>query len=118
MRGEQIRISLERFNTLARLCENGMNEFELLDCRLREELKKRGITEPTEPQSRAIPAILFGEHVLLVAPTGIGKTEAAMLPVLHKLAGSKRRGQMRLRHTAQGAEQRPPEEAEGIRGGC
>ena len=88
----QPRVSLERFNTLARLCENEMNEFELLDWRLREELKKRGITEPTEPQIKAIPAILSGEHVLLVAPTGIGKTEAAMLPVLHKLASSTKGG--------------------------
>jgi ATP-dependent Lhr-like helicase len=69
-----------------------MNQFELLDSRLRGELAKRGITEPTEPQTKAIPAILSGENVLLVAPTGIGKTEAAMLPVLHKLAGSKRGG--------------------------
>jgi ATP-dependent Lhr-like helicase len=69
-----------------------MNEFDLLDRRLREVLSGRGITEPTEPQKKAIPAILSGEHVLLVAPTGIGKTEAAMLPVLHKLANSRREG--------------------------
>ena len=69
-----------------------MNEFGLLDQRLRVMLSSKGITEPTEPQSKAIPAIMSGEHVLLVAPTGIGKTEAAMLPVLHKLAGSKKGG--------------------------
>ncbi len=69
-----------------------MKEFSFLDERLQELLKQRGITEPTEPQRKAIPAILSGEHVLLVAPTGIGKTEAAMLPVLHRLAGSKRSG--------------------------
>lgn len=69
-----------------------MNEFALLDTRLQELLVKRGIIEPTEPQAKAIPAILAGENVLLVAPTGIGKTEAAMLPVLHKLAGTKRSG--------------------------
>ncbi len=69
-----------------------MNEFGLLDPRLQNLLISRGITVPTEPQSRAIPAILAGENVLLVAPTGIGKTEAAMLPVLHRLAQSKREG--------------------------
>ncbi|MGQ9588581.1 MAG: DEAD/DEAH box helicase, partial [Thermoplasmata archaeon] len=69
-----------------------MNEFSLLDERLQELLRQRGIAEPTEPQRKAIPAILSGEHVLLVAPTGIGKTEAAMLPVLHRLAGVKSNG--------------------------
>src|SRR5512137_2852713 len=69
-----------------------MNEFTLLDGRLQGALARRGIVDPTEPQSKAIPAILAGEHVLLVAPTGIGKTEAAMLPVLHRLAGTKRSG--------------------------
>ena len=69
-----------------------MNEFDLLDERLKQLLKKKGIEEPTEPQKKAIPAVLSGEHVLLVAPTGIGKTEAAMLPILHKLAHSKKGG--------------------------
>jgi ATP-dependent Lhr-like helicase len=69
-----------------------MNEFASLDPRLQELLKKRGITEPTEPQTKAIPSVLSGEHVLLVAPTGIGKTEAAMLPILHMLAKSKKGG--------------------------
>ncbi len=69
-----------------------MNEFELLDERLQALLVSRAITVPTEPQKKAIPAILSGENILLVAPTGIGKTEAAMLPVLHKLAGSRRGG--------------------------
>lgn len=63
-----------------------MNEFSRLDARLNEFLRGQGIVEPTEPQRKAIPAILSGEHLLLVAPTGIGKTEAAMLPILTLLA--------------------------------
>jgi len=69
-----------------------MNEFGLLDKRIQALLRKRDIIEPTDPQRRAIPEILAGHHVLLVAPTGIGKTEAAMMPVLHALANSKRAG--------------------------
>ncbi len=69
-----------------------MTGFTLLDERLQDLLRRRGITEPTEPQQKAIPAILSGQNILLVAPTGIGKTEAAMLPVLQKLASSRRSG--------------------------
>ncbi len=62
--------------------------FELLDERIRKVLKEKDIHEPTGPQRQAIPHVLEGENVLLVAPTGIGKTEAAMLPILHNLLQS------------------------------
>ena len=48
-------------------------------------LADRGMTEPTEPQREASPVIQTGANVLLVAPTGIGKTEAAMLPIFDAL---------------------------------
>ena len=44
-----------------------------------------GITEPTPPQARAWPLVSRGEDVLVVAPTGSGKTEAALLPLLSRL---------------------------------
>jgi ATP-dependent Lhr-like helicase len=51
---------------------------------LREGLKEKGFTSPTDVQQRAIPEILAGRNVLLISPTASGKTEAAVLPVLSK----------------------------------
>ena len=56
--------------------------FDYLSPELREVLGARGLTEPTAPQRDAGPRIARGDNVLLLAPTGIGKTEAAMLPIL------------------------------------
>ena len=52
-------------------------------------LADRGIHEPTPPQADAIPFIQKGDNLLLVAPTGIGKTEAAMLPILDAIYRTK-----------------------------
>ncbi|MDV3244227.1 MAG: DEAD/DEAH box helicase [Nitrososphaerales archaeon] len=54
-------------------------------------LEEMGIAEPTPPQERAWPLVSAGENVLIVAPTGSGKTEAAMLPLLGRLASDQRR---------------------------
>ena len=54
--------------------------------RLRPEISdaaaKLGFETLTEPQVKTIPLIADGRNVLLVAPTGIGKTEAAVLPLM------------------------------------
>lgn len=58
--------------------------FDVLDQRLRDLLSANNIQHPTEPQCKAIPTILKGGHVLLIAPTGLGKTEAALLPIFNE----------------------------------
>ena len=63
--------------------------FELLHERIRELIKKRGWEKPTLAQKKAIPLILGGENVLVIAPTGYGKTEAALLPVLSRMLEEK-----------------------------
>ena len=69
-----------------------MNNFSRLHPKLQAALEEKGIISPSIAQSRAIPEILAGENVLLVAPTGIGKTEAAVLPIFHRLLETEGRG--------------------------
>ena len=59
------------------------NAFSLLCRPVRRLVEDRGFTQPTEPQQRIVPHILAGKNVLLISPTATGKTEAAMLPILH-----------------------------------
>lgn len=59
--------------------------FELLSEKLQKLIAEKGFIEPTLPQKIGIPAILKGGNVLIIAPTGIGKTESAMLPLLDKV---------------------------------
>jgi len=61
------------------------NVFDLLAKPIRDALAELGFSEPTLPQTMAISPVLAGENVLLIAPTGSGKTEAVLLPIFSKL---------------------------------
>jgi len=70
----------------------GAAAFTTLGEELRAALSERGFETPTQPQRRALPALAAGENVLVVAPTGSGKTETAMLPVFDSLVGTDNHG--------------------------
>ncbi len=59
--------------------------FALLSPPLKGLLEETGISNPTPPQIEAIPLIAKGDNVLIIAPTGSGKTEAALLPLIDKM---------------------------------
>jgi len=48
---------------------------------MQEKIAKRGFGSPTGVQKEGMPQILSGENVLLMAPTGLGKTESTLLPI-------------------------------------
>ena len=53
-----------------------------IDARLLAVAGRRGFRELTEIQRLAFPVLLGGSDALLLSPTGTGKTEAALFPVL------------------------------------
>lgn len=48
---------------------------------LQEAIKERGFVKPTSIQEKGIPPIVSGKNTLLIAPTGIGKTESVLFPI-------------------------------------
>ena len=56
-----------------------------LNPRLFKALEDRNLSKPTLAQSSTWPVIDSGANVLLIAPTGVGKTEAAIVPLFHRL---------------------------------
>ncbi|MES3516679.1 MAG: DEAD/DEAH box helicase [Natronomonas sp.] len=64
----------------------GVEAFQRLSPAVRAALSERNFSTPTAPQRASIPPLVDGEDVLVVAPTGSGKTEAAMLPVFSAIS--------------------------------
>ncbi|MEE8168809.1 MAG: DEAD/DEAH box helicase [Candidatus Hydrothermarchaeales archaeon] len=61
-----------------------MKSFSLLRREIKEALSESNFKRPTDIQEIAIPRILKGKNALLIASTGRGKTEAALLPIFHR----------------------------------
>src|SRR5207249_11208537 len=59
-----------------------LEAFAFLSPSLKGLLQETGLSKPTPPQVEAIPLIAQGYNVLIIAPTGSGKTEAALLPLI------------------------------------
>jgi len=55
-----------------------MSPIEALDPKVRECIRKCGLSELSPAQEKAIPLILKGSNIVLIAPTGTGKIESAM----------------------------------------
>lgn len=67
--------------------------FLLLDKALKMQLDRSKSNKPSKIQELAIPVILKGENVLLIAPTGTGKTLATSLPIFNLLLTSKKKNE-------------------------
>ena len=63
--------------------------FEFFSEKMQELIKSRGFIEPTMTQKAGIPEIMKGNNVLVIAPTGTGKTETTCLPLFDKIAKDK-----------------------------
>ena len=65
-----------------------MSEWDLLHPNVSQIVEKKDWI-PTPIQKNSMPAILQGNDVLLIAPTGSGKTESAALPLLSRAISEK-----------------------------
>lgn len=67
-----------------------------IDTKLKTQLEYLGFNRPTDIQFRAIQAILDGEDVMAVAPTGTGKTAAFAIPVLQQIIQNRKGSNRRI----------------------
>jgi len=66
-----------------------METIQSLDPRVRELVRARGFTRLSPIQEAAIPLVREGKNLILIAPTGTGKTESAMIPVFDAMLAGK-----------------------------
>jgi|Deesub1362A_J573_1020465.scaffolds.fasta_scaffold00136_13 ATP-dependent Lhr-like helicase len=68
----------------------------MLNPKILEALQQKEFQDLTLIQKEAIPRILKGENLLIIAPTGSGKTESAVLPIFQKIIEEKDRKGIKL----------------------
>lgn len=56
-----------------------------IDQRIQEYLIESGIDQLYKFQEESIMKVIFGENVIIEAPTASGKTEAFLIPIIHKI---------------------------------
>ena len=71
------------------------NTFSQLHRAIRVHLEKIGLEEPSDIQRIAIEPILDGKNVLVIAPTGTGKTLASILPIFNAFLDCRSSGQVK-----------------------
>jgi ATP-dependent Lhr-like helicase len=64
---------------------NRIKGLELLTEEVSRHMIEKGITEGTGPQIDSLPLILEDRDILIIAPTGFGKTEAVFAPLLQTI---------------------------------
>lgn len=62
-----------------------VNIFDILVEPVQQSIKDKGMVPLTEPQKLAIPQIMSGKNVLIISPTGMGKTEAVLVPIINEM---------------------------------
>lgn len=69
--------------------------FSSLNLEIRRIASELGLKEETRVQTSAIQAFFTNENLLIIAPTGSGKTEAALLPIFHEILSDRKEGGIR-----------------------
>ena len=68
---------------------DNVNAFDLLNPMLRRAIESLGYKRPTRIQRIAIPVLIRAKkHSIVIAPTGSGKTEAVLFPVISRMLDS------------------------------
>ncbi len=69
--------------------------WKLFSKEMQDAIKERGFDKPTSIQSQGIPPIIKGENTLLIAPTGVGKTESVMFPIFDEFVKDRKKRELK-----------------------